>query len=160
MPKKRENFSQSNLTAAVEAVVNEGMSKKSAAKKFSVSRSTLQHRLKNPDQKVSCGPAPVLSDEEEKTLEKWILESSRKGFPQRKDDLLVSVKQYLDKNERTTIFKNNYPGNIVMLSKFLYYYHHIPFISIGWYKSFMKRHPNISVRTSEHVTAASACISE
>lgn len=24
----------------------------------------------------------------------------------------------------------------------------------------MKRHPNISVRTSEHVTAASACISE
>ncbi|XP_016658809.1 uncharacterized protein LOC107883396 [Acyrthosiphon pisum] len=128
MPKKRENFSQSNLTAAVEAVVNEGLSKKFAAKKFSVSRSTLQYRLKNPDQKVSCGPAPVLSEEEEKTLEKWILESSRKGFPQRKDDLLISVKQYLDKNERTTIFKNNYPG-------------------IGWYKSFMKRHPNISVRT-------------
>jgi len=51
MPKKREHFSQSNLTAAVEAVVNEGMSKKSAAKKFSVSMSTLQHRLKNPDQK-------------------------------------------------------------------------------------------------------------
>lgn len=52
MPKKKENFSQSNLTAAVEAVVNEGMSKKSAAKKFSVSRSTLQHRLKNPHQKI------------------------------------------------------------------------------------------------------------
>jgi len=34
------------------------------------------------------------------------------------------------------------------------------FIGIGWYKSFIKRHPNISVRTSEHVTAASACISE
>lgn len=68
---------------------------KSPQQKFSVSRSTLQYRLKNPDQKVSCGPAPVLSEEEEKILEKWILESSRKGFPQRKEDLLVSVKQYL-----------------------------------------------------------------
>lgn len=86
------------MTAAVEAAVNEGMSKKSAAKKFSVSRSTLQNRLKNHHQKISCGPVPVLSEEEEKTLEKWIIESSRKGFPQRKDDLLVSVKQYLDKN--------------------------------------------------------------
>ncbi|KAF0716996.1 HTH CENPB-type domain-containing protein [Aphis craccivora] len=91
MPRKKENFSQSNLTAAVEAVVNEGMSKKSAAKKFSVSRSTLQHRLNNPDQKVSCGPAPILSEEEEKTLEKWIPESSRKGFPQRKEDLLFHL---------------------------------------------------------------------
>lgn len=118
MPKKRENFSQSNLTAAVEAVINDGMSKKSAAKKFSVSRSTLQHRIKNPHQKISCGPAPVLSEEEENILEKWILESSRKGFPQRKDDLLVSVKQYLDKNERTSIFKNNYPGNFVMFNIF------------------------------------------
>lgn len=128
MPRKRENFSQSNLTAAVEAVVNEGMSKKSAAKKFSVSRSTLQHRLKNPDKKVSCGPSPVLSEEEENTLEKWILESCRKGFPQRKEDLLVTVKQYLDKNERTTIFKNNYPGNFVMLNKFLYYNHLLCFL--------------------------------
>lgn len=91
IPKKREHFSQSNLTAAVEAVVCESMSKKSAAKTFSVSRSTIQHRLKNPHQKISCGTAPVLSEEEENTLEKWILESSQKGFPQRKDDLLVSV---------------------------------------------------------------------
>jgi hypothetical protein len=49
------------LTTAFEAVVNEGMVKKPAAKMFSVSRSTLQYRPTNPDHKVSCGPALVLS---------------------------------------------------------------------------------------------------
>ncbi|XP_025422493.1 uncharacterized protein LOC112692143 [Sipha flava] len=60
MPKKRENCSQFNLTNAAEAG-NEGKSKKSAANNFSVSKSTLQYRLKNSDQKVFCEPAPVLS---------------------------------------------------------------------------------------------------
>jgi len=49
MPRKRNHFSNANLAAAINAVLNEGLSKNSAALKYSVSRSTLQHRLKNPE---------------------------------------------------------------------------------------------------------------
>ncbi|XP_025205825.1 uncharacterized protein LOC112602107, partial [Melanaphis sacchari] len=141
MPKKRENFCQLNITAAVNAVLNDGLSKKAAAKKFGISRSTLQFRLKNLNGKTSCGPATVLSDKEEELLQTWIIESCKKGFPRRKEDLQMSVKQFLDVNNRLTPFKNNMPGN-------------------GWYRAFMQRHPLISIRTSERVTTASACVSE
>lgn len=57
---------------------------------------------------------------------KWIVESSRKGFPQRKDDLLVSVKQYLEKNERTAISKITILV-ILLLNRCLYYYNHLIF---------------------------------
>lgn len=110
MPKKRENFCQLNITAAVNAVLNDGLSKKAAAKKFGISRSTLQFRLKNLNGKKTCGPATVLSDKEEELLQTWIVESCKKGFPRRKKDLQISVKQFLDINNRLTPFKNNMPG--------------------------------------------------
>lgn len=67
------------------AVLNEGLSKKSAATKFKISRSTLQHRLKNPNCKITCGPATILSSEEETVLEKWILHKAvEKDFPNEK----------------------------------------------------------------------------
>lgn len=111
MPRKRHNFSHSNLAVAINAVLNEGMSKKFAALNFSVSRSTLQHRLKNPDCKVTCGPATVLSEEEEAVLGSWILQSCRKGFPQRNEGLQLIVKQFLKNNKRQSPFPNNYPNH-------------------------------------------------
>lgn len=44
---------------------------------FSMSRSTLKHRHKNPQQKITCGPASVLSKKEENTLEKWMLNEEK-----------------------------------------------------------------------------------
>ncbi|KAF0714677.1 HTH CENPB-type domain-containing protein [Aphis craccivora] len=87
MPKKRNIFSEANLASAINAVLNDGPSKKAAARQFSVSRSTIQHRIKNPGCKITCGPAAVLSEEEEMMLEYWILECCFKGFPRRKEDL-------------------------------------------------------------------------
>lgn len=120
MPKKRDNFSEDNLAFAINAVLNEGASKKAAAQKFSVSRSTLQHRLKNPDGKKTCGPNTVLNKEEELLLEKWIIECSLKGFPRRKEDLLESVKHFLDKNERPNPFKHNLPGMTILINTNIY----------------------------------------
>lgn len=51
MPKKQDNFSEANLASAINAVLIDSMSKKSEAQTFSVSRSTLQNRLKKPDGK-------------------------------------------------------------------------------------------------------------
>lgn len=53
----------------------------------------------------------------------------------------LSVQEFLHVNNRENPFKNNLPGN-------------------KWYKSFLRRHPEIKLRTSEGVTAASANVSE
>lgn len=110
MPKKRETFSETNLLQAITGVPNDGLSKKGTTKQFNVSRSTLQFRLKNPDGKKTCGPSTILTADEEKLLETWILESGKKGFPQRKEDLQLSVKQFLDNDNRPNPFKNKLPG--------------------------------------------------
>jgi hypothetical protein len=52
-----------------------------------------------------------------------------------------SVKQFLDESPRENPFKGNYPG-------------------IGWYKAFLKRHVDITSRTSEGVTSASSKVTE
>lgn len=62
MPRNNKKCSPTAINA-----VHNGLFKKSAALKFKLSRSTLQHRLKNPDCKVIYGRATVLSEEEEET---------------------------------------------------------------------------------------------
>ncbi|KAF9420546.1 hypothetical protein HW555_003296 [Spodoptera exigua] len=51
------------------------------------------------------------------------------------------AKVYLDENPRPNNFIDNTPGD-------------------GWYKLFLKRHPELSIRTSEAVTSASSKLSE
>lgn len=65
----------------------------------------------------------------------------RKGFPGQKEDLQLSVQEFLNQNEKPNPLKENWPG-------------------LGWYQSFLRRHPNISLRTPEGVTAASSGMSE
>lgn len=108
MLKKTINFAEENLLLAIQAV-NDGMLKKGAARQFGVSRSTLQFRLKNPIKKMACGSPIILTEVEEYTLVKWILESSRKGFPRRKKDLQLSVKKFLDDDKRRNPFNDNMP---------------------------------------------------
>lgn len=133
MPRSK-NFSEVNLLAAVQAV-HDGMSKKAAARQFGVARSTLIFRLKNPDQKTSCGPSAVLTKGEEDMLVKWIIDSSRKGFPRRKEDVQQSVKKFLDDEKRPNPFKNNLPGKLmikffilcIVLNKIQFYYRKLVF---------------------------------
>lgn len=134
------NYKREALEAAL-ADVRNGMAKSAAAKKHGVPRSTIQFRLGNKFSTEELGPPPILTKEEETTLENWIVECCRKGFPRRKEDLQLSVQEFLTQNERPNPFKNNLPG-------------------IGWYQAFLKRHPAIATRTPEGVTPASSCVSE
>jgi hypothetical protein len=116
--------------------------KKTAARQFGLSRSTLQFRIKNDITTAPArGPSPILTQEEENTLKNWIFECHRKGFPRRMEDIQASVKQYLEQVPRNNPFKDNTPDR-------------------SWYKAFLKRHPEISERTAEAVTAASSKVSE
>ncbi|KAJ8943143.1 hypothetical protein NQ318_022884 [Aromia moschata] len=110
-------------------------------KKYGIPRSTLQFRLGPKFSKTRPGPKKYLSKEEEDMLVTWVLESHRKGFPKRKIALQLSVKNFMDSNNRTNPFKDNMSGNT-------------------WYSSFLKRHPTLTSRTPEAVTAASSNVSE
>ncbi|XP_068085538.1 uncharacterized protein [Anabrus simplex] len=125
---------------AAVAAVRDGEKIKTAARNFCVPRSTLQRYLKGQP-KSTFGPNPILSDNEEESLVNWLIDLSKKGFPRRREDVQLSVQEFLKSNERKTPFKDNLPG-------------------IGWYKAFLRRHPVLSERTSETVTKASANISE
>lgn len=137
----QKTYSENDLEKAVSAVQNEEMSRRKAASLFNIPRSTLLFRLSDNFRKNSHGPPPILSSSEENLLVNWIIESGRKGFPRRKQDIQLSVKEFLDDNPRENPFRNNLPGT-------------------GWYKAFLKRHRNLVLRTSEAITNASACVSE
>lgn len=135
-----KKYAEESLIKAIEDV-NDGMPKREACRKYKIPRATLQFRLSEKFTKSSHGPSPILTTNEEAILVKWIRECQRKGFPRRKEDIQISVKQFLDDSPRENPFKDNLPGD-------------------GWYKAFMKRHPELTTRKSEGVSAASSAISE
>lgn len=138
---KRMKYNAENLKMALDAV-KIGMSKKQAAKQFQVPRSTIQFRLKNPEKtNPRPGPSSVLTDTEENVLVNWIIQSSKRGFPRRKEDIQYSVSDFLRKAKRRSLFKNDLPGD-------------------KWLKLFLRRHPEIAIRTPESITAASSVVSE
>ncbi|KAI4464223.1 hypothetical protein MML48_3g00003013 [Holotrichia oblita] len=147
MPKVQEGvkyekkYKEEDVIQALKAIKN-GISQRRASQIFKVPRQTLQFRKSEQFQnKISLGPNIILSSEEEATLEEWILTSYRKGFPLRKLDIQMSVKDFLDSKPRENPFQDNLPGE-------------------GWYRAFLKRHPALTHRTPEAVTSASSVVSE
>lgn len=146
MPKVEKNvksakkYSEEQIQRALLEIKN-GAAKKAVAKKYGIPRATLQFRLSNKFSKIERGPNPYLTKEEENSLVEWIIDSHRKGFPRRKFDIQLSVKAFLDADQRVTPFKDNIPGE-------------------WWYNAFLRRHPTICRRTAEAVTAASSNVSE
>ena len=104
---------------------------------------TLHRALnKNWTSKKRRGPETVLEEKEEAVLVSWLFDLARKGFPRKKDDLRSAVGEYMKKfSGRKNPFVDGIPGR-------------------KWYTGFLNRHPEISVRTSEFVSKASAVVSE
>lgn len=138
---KQRQYSQEDLNKALKFIENKEGSIRQAANIFNVPRSTLQFKTDNPNVKPKSGPDPLLSEAEERELCTFITDLAKQGFPMKKDDLLHCVQDFLKQNPRPNPFRNNKPGET-------------------WFKSFMKRNPNITFRTSEGVTNASSCVSE
>lgn len=121
--------------------IKSGESKKSTARKYGIPRSTLQFRLSQKFKKVRKGPATYLTATEETLLNEWIIDSQRKGFPRRKTDIQASVQTFLNQSSRKTPFKDNLPGD-------------------KWFTHFLNRHPELTNRTAESVTSASANVAK
>ncbi|KAJ8941753.1 hypothetical protein NQ318_001347 [Aromia moschata] len=90
---------------------------------------------------LKYGRQPVLSDEQEDRIKTSLQLCAEWGFPLKSNDVRGVVQQYLNKlgvTERR--FKDNLPG-------------------LDWFKSFMKRHPELTIKLAENTKRVRAGLS-
>jgi Tc5 transposase DNA-binding domain len=126
-----------DVERALEAI-SQGESIYSSSRKFKVPDTTLRRRIvKNQDSAI--GRKPLLNLETEGLLASWIVECAEKGDPRTKEEVVVAASEICN-------LKNiQIPREI---------------LSPGWLVGFMRRHKNISFRTPQSCTRASANVSE
>jgi len=117
-----------------------GKSQREVAKKYNVSRGTLQNRAAGRH-KLKPGRQTVLTQVEELAIVDHITKLAQWGFPLDKTDLRMIVKVYLDKRGRSVKqFKSNYPGH-------------------DWSLSFMTRHNDrLSHRLCQNIAPKRAMV--
>ena len=111
--------------------VQEGASVRHAAEQYGIPRSTLSDRITGKVKfGAHSGPERYLSSEEEKELVSFICQSARMGYAKTRTEVLAIVENFLSSK-----------GKKVTLSN-------------GWWLSFKKRHPTITLRTVEKLSYA------
>lgn len=142
--KKYKSYDKAALEEALKKVADKSLTVYAASKKYDIPERTLSYRLrikqKNEELKKT-GPDNVLTELEEKQLAEWLIVSSELGDPRTKDDLIHAAAQIrnLRRSSSSREFKNGSP-------------------TVFWVKSFLKRHPQISLRTPESLTRAAAVV--
>jgi helix-turn-helix, Psq domain./Tc5 transposase DNA-binding domain. len=134
-------YPEESMNLALEAMAA-GLSAKSAARQYGVPRTTLTDKFKGktpPGRRM--GPSPVLTDTEELQIVQWLLNMNSAGFPVTKNILVETVSKLIIQLGRQNSFKDNVPGR-------------------SWFKSFMKRHPNLSQRTPQNLTKSRGNVSK
>ncbi|XP_058836948.1 uncharacterized protein LOC131693263 [Topomyia yanbarensis] len=133
-------YTDAAIQQCIRAIQNHVPVKK-ACKQYNIPRSTVKYRLgKNWSGRTRKGPPTALSDVEENEIVAWIKRMARKGYPITKKHLILAVKQHLSKYPRAKSCNMN--------------------AGQRWYKAFMKRHPDLTIRKPEAVSAASANVTE
>lgn len=138
--RKRSQYTNEALKQALQEVSN-GMHYRAAAKMFGIPRVTLMRKFKlHKEEKEKPGPSTKFSAKQENTLVKWIKYMAKSGFPVSKETLMFSTEKLA--RECNVNFPNgSMPGR-------------------KWYENFMKRHPEISQRTSQNLTVQRRCVTQ
>lgn len=133
-PKKRKSWNTENMIDAVTAVREGKMGYLRASKAFHVPKITLQRYVKkdeiDPTTSINTvlGRKPALPDDLEQKLVEYCIEMDKKFFLLRRGDLSKMAYQLALRNNIPNPFKGEAAGKT-------------------WLKNFLKRHPNLSVRT-------------
>lgn len=139
--RKYADYSNEHLQNCLEAVRSGEMTQRQAADHFKIPRSTIKNKLKNLFSS-SPGHPKVFSQEEELAFASHIDKMCEYGFPLDELDLRYIVKSYLTRQGKSQqCFCNNLPGR-------------------DWTKSFLKRHPQLTVRLSSNIKRNRAQIDE
>ncbi|XP_048003418.1 uncharacterized protein LOC125239779 [Leguminivora glycinivorella] len=128
-----KRYSQEDLDKAIEDV-KKGSPIARAARKYGIPRITLSNKV-NGKTARNCrmGPKTFVPEDIEKGLVKWIQDMQNAGLPVIKEQLLDTVQTIVKDKKIITPFKNNRPGR-------------------HWLESFMKRHPELSIKFSQSRT--------
>lgn len=106
----KKKYSDDELQKAL-AIVRSGKTITHVSKVTGIPRTTLLYKYtgKLPIGK-NVGPTPVLTNNEEAEIVKWIIYCSQRGFLVTKSQLLTNVQLLIKKLARDTPFKDGRPG--------------------------------------------------
>ena len=113
-----------------------------ASRQYAIPKVTLIKKLvENQNTIEKSGPPTVLSAEEEAMIVTWIMEKARIGYPMHPNLVKLAIQSVLKKSPRPNPFKNNLPGD-------------------KWFKLFLKRHPEISLKHHEVLYKSREAVTE
>ena len=134
-PLSYRNYGDQKLVSAVEAV-QRGMSIRRACEEYGVPKSTLHDKVsgKSGLNAKSGSQRRLLSDEEESRLAAFLCGCAAIGYAKSRKDVLAIAQQ---------IVNSHHPESQ-------------PEVSKGWWDSFKRRHPELTLRHSEALSYARA----
>ena len=133
-PAHLKQWDEERMKQAYEAVKSKKMSIRHAAKAFSVPKSTLADRASGRVKFGShSGPERYLDDEEERQLVRFIIGAAKMGYAKTKKEVLLIAEELLANKGREITLSN------------------------GWWESFHKRHPSLTLRSAEKLSYARLC---
>ncbi|KAK9711071.1 hypothetical protein QE152_g25674 [Popillia japonica] len=131
--RKIRKYTSENMAVAL-AAAKAGVPVATTSKTFGVTRITLRNKLKGISPEIcNMGPLTILSTEEELRIVTWLADIAKVGFPVTKQGLIGTVAKLIKDLDRKTPFCDSIPGK-------------------KWFKAFLKKHPNISLKTCEKLT--------
>ena len=123
------------MIRAMEAVKSGVMGTNQAAREFDVPATTLKDRLPGRVKHGSKpGPAPYLTEEEERELAEFFIQVARLGYGKTKQEVLDILRKTLEKKKVNT---SKFNGE-------------------GWWIRFKERHPQLSLRTADPLSMSRA----
>ncbi|KAJ8909324.1 hypothetical protein NQ315_016043 [Exocentrus adspersus] len=138
-PRQNRNYDPVYLERAIAAVRRGTLSIRTASEQYAIPYTTL-HRWVNNNNLLAYGRPPALENLEEEKLVKVLLICAEWGFPMKSFDIRYIVQQYLNKSgKREKRFSDNLPG-------------------LDWFKSFMARHPNLTIKFAENTKRVRAAV--
>ena len=114
------------------AKVEKGMSQRQAAECYKVPRTTLRDYLSGRSSLSSRSGKPILSEEEENELATFLVEIAKIGYPHTRQQVISKVQEIVESKGKNTV------------------------ITPGWWQSFCKRHPDLTLKSAIPLSTARA----
>ena len=120
------------------------MSFRKASQKYAIPKSTIRDHVTGRTRGVKPGPPTLLTKEEEEVLVNFIHVAERRAMPVTVEKIFSTVEAILLKESQCGVHRTK-PSACKEGA-------HRP--SKKWWQLFMKRHPDVSIRTPENLTKA------